>query len=247
MNNEKKQNIILGLMIFLFVIFISIIIAWALGYISINKANTETSKKGEIEVNETEESSKDEEKVEEVRKGVFVPFNASKCKNPRPNNAKYFINTPNCRGICVECIDGEAYMFKQFFGDFSEEDFKNRYGDINLPDCFEKKKVEGFDKKVVDTFISIASIDETLYPMILFLMEDGTVEYMKSGKCISTGNLKTAGKVKGVSDVVRIVGGSVATDYGGGYTVMAITSSGEFYDILNIFGYNDIDSILGRH
>lgn len=138
-------------------------------------------------------------------------------------------------------------MFKQFFGDFSEEDFKNRYGDINLPDYLEKKKVEGFDKKVVDTFIYPASTGDYLYPMILFLMEDGTVEYMKSGECISTGNLKTAGKVKCVSDVVRIVGGSVATDYGGGYAIMAITSSGEFYDILNIFSYNDLDSILGRH
>lgn len=38
-NTEKKYHIALGIMIFLFVIFIGIIIAWALGYISFNKTN----------------------------------------------------------------------------------------------------------------------------------------------------------------------------------------------------------------
>lgn len=36
MKSEKNQKITLGIMIFLFVTFVAVMLAWALGYISIN-------------------------------------------------------------------------------------------------------------------------------------------------------------------------------------------------------------------
>lgn len=40
MNKEKKQNAILGVMIFLFVVFVGVTIAWGLGYITMNSKVT---------------------------------------------------------------------------------------------------------------------------------------------------------------------------------------------------------------
>ena len=40
MSKDKKQNIILGVMIFVFVVFMGVTIAWGLGYITANSKTT---------------------------------------------------------------------------------------------------------------------------------------------------------------------------------------------------------------
>ena len=40
MSKDKKQNIILGVMIFVFVVFMGVTIAWGLGYITTNSKTT---------------------------------------------------------------------------------------------------------------------------------------------------------------------------------------------------------------
>lgn len=241
MNSEKKQNIILGMMIFLFVIFISIIVAWALGYISVNKSNVTSSENAEtknVMSNEaTNNTNKTQVEIKEVEKGVFVPFDASKCKNPVESDTVYTAYPSNSTGIYAECINGEVYMYKSFDSTFTEDMFINMIGNINMPEYGSKKKVEGFDKDVVDIYISMGGIGNC-YPIVLFLMEDGTVEYMKSGECISSGNLKTAGKVEGLSNIVRLVKISRHGNGPGSWSVAAITADGDFYDIMNILSFD---------
>lgn len=241
MNSEKKQNIILGMMIFLFVIFIAIIVAWALGYISINKSNVTSSENAEtknVMSNEaTNNTNKTQVEIKEVEKGVFVPFDGSKCKNPVESDTVYTPVASNLLGIHAECINGEVYMYKSFDSTFTEEQFVSYIGNINMPEYGSKKKVEGFDKEVVDVLVPRTG-NGIYYPLVLFLMEDGTVEYMKSGECISSGNLKTAGKVEGLSNIVRLVEISRYGNNGGGYSAAAITADGDFYDIMNILSYD---------
>lgn len=67
--------------------------------------------------------------------------------------------------------------------------------------------------------------------VILFLLQDGSVEYLPVRRCMSAGKVWTE-KVSGVKDIVSISGASVSEDEGGGYaTIILEQSSGGFYDL----------------
>ncbi len=87
-------------------------------------------------------------------------------------------------------------------------------------------KTVNFDKKVIEvlfTGFGQATGSET----ILFLMEDGTVEYIPYRKAL-TGEMKSYGAIPNVTDVVKLFVGASET-IGGSVNIIAQRADGTFY------------------
>lgn len=61
---EKKYNIVLGLMIFFFIIVVGVAVAWGLGYIGFNN-NVDDDKDNNVVINEQEKTDNDKEEKQE--------------------------------------------------------------------------------------------------------------------------------------------------------------------------------------
>ncbi len=103
--------------------------------------------------------------------------------------------------------------------------------------------VSGFDKKIKSTYVGGIgqSVGSTIF---YFLMEDGTVEYVKllnqktdsnGTNYYENGTLEKPQVVSGVSDVVKMYGAnSNAPQSTGSYTTLADKKDGSFYDLSKI-------------
>lgn len=65
-------------------------------------------------------------------------------------------------------------------------------------------------------------------PILFFLMEDGSVEYMHIIKALNEKEYKSYGKLNGVEDVVEIIEASTNRN---GMCPVAIKQDGSFYDL----------------
>lgn len=86
----------------------------------------------------------------------------------------------------------------------------------------EPHKVEGIDGQIVEA--RIVNIGNGSYPTILILMEDGTVEYVKS-ESYTTDHPVSSGEIEGLNNVVRIIPLNITQDGAGGYSAFAVIKS----------------------
>lgn len=243
MNSKRKQNIILGLMIFLFVIFISIMIAWALGYISINKVNTETSKTEENMKDTTVKSDSKEAKT--IEKEVASNTTSASSKTTFENVSRLEIDKKSA--LNADSNVQFERMFEGFYGiNLQYENSKlsifvesgevsQSFSDLNV-ELGKNYEITNIDmSKVANVYMYTIGIGMN-YPYIFFLMKDGTVEYLNTYDALVKNNFNVKGKLTNVSNVVDIVraGGIVKDQHGGGYTVVAIRNDGNFYDLATV-------------
>ena len=90
-----------------------------------------------------------------------------------------------------------------------------------------------FEKDVVDLCVSTLGGQSVGYEVLIILLKDGTVEYIPLYNAIKNNNIKSYGKIEGITDIVRI--GTVkfkGTEFGGFMAPCAIKSDGSFYDLL---------------
>lgn len=88
-----------------------------------------------------------------------------------------------------------------------------------------------FDKKIVDIYC--ANVGQDINPIIVFLMSDGTVEYVDFLSYIN-GNSLNHNKINDVSNVVKFYSAGFRIDNSGigdGLTILAQRSDGKFYDL----------------
>lgn len=110
----------------------------------------------------------------------------------------------------------------------------------------DKEIIKGFSGKVDEIFVAEMGQDIT-GTVILFLMEDGTVEYIGLRDLMQTNNLASRGKIKGLKNIIKVenVDAMQNVDETGGpgwVTTIAIDDTGAFYDISNIFNDMQIDT-----
>ena len=89
-----------------------------------------------------------------------------------------------------------------------------------------------FEKDVVDLCVSTLGGQSVGYEVLIILLKDGTVEYIPLYNAIKNNNIKSYGKIEGITDIVRI--GTVkfnGTEFGGFLAPCAIKSDGSFYDL----------------
>ena len=99
----------------------------------------------------------------------------------------------------------------------------------------EHKEITGFSGEVVSYFLAAEGQDITP-PTILFLMADGTVEYVKSIEMLKNNNFTSKGKISGLTNINRFTFINVLDINGGGghYSTADIDNDGYAYDIFTM-------------
>ena len=204
---------------------------------SLDSVNDESATKVENTVVE-----KEVEKKVEVEVGKFVPFDSNKILNAQESmiykeeSIKYcgmslYIND---KGIPIINF---GYDLKNYFSDVGYK--------INLESIEYDKDVliDGFSKKVVNCYFGLTG-QSVFGSIMLFLMEDGTVEYIPVIEALQKNTFKSYGKIPNVENVIRFVNGGFGYKNGGGaLTVFAINKKGEAYDLTeqlrknNLYGF----------
>lgn len=152
---------------------------------------------------------------------------------------------------CIEgSKDGKYYyhfifnVFEPFSTAYLKEDKKSIVIGLNLNDInkyygFNKTSNDfgstielKFDTDVVDVCSASVSSQAVGYEVLLVLLKDGTVEYVPLYEAIKNNNIKSYGKIDGITDIVRI--GKVSFSGNDGYghiSPCAIKADGSFYDL----------------
>lgn len=247
MGKNKKYNVILGLMIFFFIIIMGVVLAFSLGIFSINADKTENSdnasQKTDIsagfgnEVKEDEDIIKEETNVEDEKKvskpvvssgdnvnnNVTINLEDKKCLNN--NDADYSWTSINYNhGVYGEKRNGKIYV------GVNNSDLKDAYDNLNM-ELYKSYEVTGIDvSKVATIFISGWGQDINV-PAVFFLMTDGTVEWLNLKDSFTKGDYKAEGKISNVSNVVKITNAAATGGFGGGTTIVGIRNDGDFYDL----------------
>ena len=165
-----------------------------------------------------ETTTSNDSKNTSIKYGV-VDFSNGKCLNPENSNTKYTPQRDSKLGYDITAILDKSG--KKVILSISADKAKEYSSEYKTGIS---KEITNFSKKVVNVFVESLQGYQTEY--VLFLMEDGTVEYMKVVDAVKNDSFKSLGAINGVSDVVDIVRGS-----SGVLTIFGITSTGDYYDI----------------
>lgn len=132
-------------------------------------------------------------------------------------------------GVKIEISNNKAYLTI----DTQNENLSTM---IDKTD-FEKLKnvknqeITGFSAKPTQVYYGEFGQD-IIGRVVLFLMADGTVEYIKLMNMLENQTYKSAGKIQNLSDVKQFDVLSVSDTEGGGYvTTIAIDKDGYYYDL----------------
>ena len=133
----------------------------------------------------------------------------------------------NSYGIKTEINNGKGYITT----DVNDELYKNVFTNATPLD---KKEITGFKSDIISAYQ--ASIGNGINaPIILFIMENGTVEYIKTTDVIQNKKYVSGGVLEGINDIVKFASVDVKEVEGGGYiSVVAIDKDGYSYDINEI-------------
>ena len=137
-------------------------------------------------------------------------------------------------GINVEVKDGKVFVST----DIEDEGYKLLFSNLEL-DEINNQEITGFDGSVKETFLAYMGNGD-MAPVILFLMEDGTVEYLDSKEMFENETYKSSGKLGDLENIVKFTNITITDldengeDLGGAIGVVAINKNGISYDISNV-------------
>lgn len=137
-------------------------------------------------------------------------------------------------GINVEVKDGKVFVST----DIEDEGYKLLFSNLEL-DEINNQEITGFDGSVKETFLAYMGNGD-MAPVILFLMEDGTVEYLDSKEMFENETYKSSGKLGDLENIVKFTNITITDldengeDLAGAIGVVAIDKNGISYDISNV-------------
>ena len=189
---------------------------------------------------EESENNTTEDTVAQVKE--LGHFNPSKGKNIEPGvtyETDAFIDIYN---ISVNLSLNEKNQVEVLVYDNGKESDPE-----NFVKSMKRKKdvpeiMTGFSGKVEE--IEIAEMGQEISnSYFLFLMEDGSVEYISIVDLLDTSNLASRGKLKGLENIVRVKNVGARESEGTGWaTTLAFDVDGNFYDILNVLEKQNISA-----
>ena len=215
------KNIIIGILA-----VTTIASSSAAAYFGLNKAKDETKTEPAIvqnqNVNENEISNEDE-----GYERLFRLSNEIKVVNTEDLFYKIERSSGASLGVYAELVDDTKVVifFPAALPSWWYYEGSEKYVASNVVIDFGVKKVQNvYNAKAAQTEFANC---------ILFLMEDGTVEYMPLGYAIKNDDFRSYGKIDGVENVVDIVTAQTGTgEPASGYlTTLLIQKDGTAYDI----------------
>lgn len=235
MEEKKKSNV--GVIILVVVLFLVCI---GMGtFIFINKDKLiNTSNKSQTE----KSSIKKENKQEEDTK--IAELDLSKCLNQTNVNYSNPVEAITSIGLTPTVDDGKRSVTIKTDG--------SKFGPVSTLSAYYSGKynmyVDGFDKDIENVYVGELGQDP-MGTTLLYIMEDGTVQYTKIFKkeSDSSGNqhytlntyqqgednfrFHADGTVKDVKDVIKIYNVNATTTGSGAMTAIGAKKDGSFYDL----------------
>lgn len=158
-------------------------------------------------------------------------FNATECINGKEKNTGYNILLSFDGIYCELNKDNKSVLFS-----FDWNKLKDLYG-INAPsglsNSHQEVQISNFDKEISNIYI--CGFGQAVgYETLLFLMKDGTVEYMPIIKSLKNQEYKSYGKIAGIEGIVAIAQGNCKPEFGGWHDIFAIKQDGSFYTLSTI-------------
>lgn len=154
------------------------------------------SKNSELE----DKLEKQENNKEDIQTEKNVKFDSSKMKSDS-TNVRYEETkdwSPNSAGLEIEIKDGKPYLTT----DIENEQYKFLFSEVTKP--VKNKELTGFNLDVKEVYYAYMGNGD-MSPYILFIMEDGSVEYINSNKMLKLGKYESFGNVKEISNIVKFV------------------------------------------
>lgn len=168
----------------------------------------------------------------------FVDIKAVDNKEEEKEN-KQCSNTPNMKysesssstgidWISLKKVDNKYYLLidwvkaNNIYGDVIKAKDKNEFLINNL----DVNKVKSY--KIISTYNAVGN------EYVMFLMTDGTLEYIPIYKALTESEIKSYGRIKNVDNVVELVSASASpidSDVGNYVTTIAKTSDGNCYNL----------------
>lgn len=188
--------------------------------------NAELKEKLENQISNQDEGEENTQNKKEVK------FDSSKMKSDS-TNVRYEEETewiPNSGGLKIEIKEGKPFLTT----DIEDEQYKFYFSEVK--EQVNNKEITGFKTNVKDVYYAYMGNGDPA-PIILFLMEDGTVEFADSKTMLTDGVFKSAGKIKELSNIVKFVHLNAqefdenGEGMGGWITVAAIDEDGYSFDL----------------
>ena len=195
---------------------------------------------------ETEENNTTTPGVKNEAIGNLCHFNPEKGVNTDKNTKYSIIKTLNMygEGITLNIILNSKNQVQVEVTESYDENEPVASEDSIINNMKRKlgktEIIKGFSNKIDEVEIGTLGQDY-MSSVILFLMEDGTVEYISLMDLLQTNNLASRGKLPQLKNIVKLQSIDVSTEEAGWMTMIAIDNEGNFYDISNIMQDANID------
>ena len=150
---------------------------------------------------------------------------------------RYDLSSQHLLGVVADVSqDSKTLTFKM-----CGSTIKHYYPDLNKTDSDCQNYTFNFDQPVIDFTTGVFG-QATGYEIALFLLSDGTIEYMPIHQAIENNDVRSYGKLGDLSNIVRLESASAHGEAGcetndtegcvGGYTtVIAIDANGKIYNL----------------
>lgn len=175
--------------------------------------------------------SQSSKQVEHKEAKKDVKFDANKMKTNAGVLYEECNSDNGTSGLKIEIKNGKAYLTN----DINSKDYKFMFSEINNK-SIKNKEITGFEAKIKEVYFAYMGNGD-MAPFILFLMEDGSVEYINSRIMLKNEKYESEGKIEEISNIVKFETLN-ATDVdengekmGGFITVVAIDEEGYSYDL----------------
>lgn len=234
--DKERKNVRL----IVFMVLLAIIIVALVGYIVYDKGFSNGTQKpvqsnNQDVLSSTKKDSNNQDVSDDTKKDdnvsqekqINLKFDSNNCINNSSGEGTYRIGS-SIDGIDLSLEDNKKEV------SVSIDPSKNPTMNIAGSEL-KTYRITNFSKEVVD--VTVGGFGQsTATTTLLFLMEDGTVEYTPLWKSLTTNpeQLKSFGTLKEVNGVIKFLHGSVYQPIGGGVTTFAQKSDGSFYDLYPI-------------
>lgn len=168
--------------------------------------------------------------AKDVSNDEEITFNSTKMKSSGVAIYEEDDRPRSNSGLEIKIREGKPYLTTNV----EDEQYKFHYSEVTTP--LTDKEITGFSEDVKDVFYAYMGNGD-MSAIILFLMTDGTVEYVDSFKMLKGQRFESFGKIEELSNIVKFVN-LTATDVSetgellGGYvTVAAIDKDGYSFDL----------------
>ena len=228
MENKKSKtglHVFVGILLGIIICGVVVFATYSLGYLTFNQVE---------ETEKTETNNEENNEAEEEVSDNSLDFDASKIVNG--NETQYYLTNYNST-INIRLDETRQIVTLNYNRKILSDTYGLNWDTTGMDEYTYEDKQLTFDKNIKDIFYGGVGQDAS-GDIILFLMDDGTVEYIPVYQALSTSGidgLVSYGALQGVEDVIKFYTAYAMVGLTGNYSTTLIqTEDGTLYDLAPI-------------